>query len=80
MRCYNSSQLGHMAKKCPKNALFCGVSQAARKTLRDSQARMTCGGIVEWKYVKDIVLDTRCSRTLIWKELVPPKKMLEGKL
>ena len=55
-----------MANKCPSNALYCGVSQAARKILEEdthSQARKTCGGIVEGKYVKDILLDTGCSRT-----------------
>ena len=35
-------------------------------------------GVVEGRYVGDILLDTGCSRTLVRRALVPDKKMQEG--
>ena len=37
-------------------------------------------GTVEGKYVKNILLDTGCSRTLVHQKLVPEEVFLEGKL
>ena len=36
-------------------------------------------GTVEGKYVKNILLDTGCSRTLVHWKLVPEEVFLEGK-
>ena len=36
-------------------------------------------GTVEGKYVKTILLDTGCSRTLVHQKLVPEEALLEGK-
>ena len=33
---------------------------------------------MEGRVVGDIVLDTGCSRTLIWKNLVPEAKIVDG--
>ena len=35
-------------------------------------------GVVEGSMVKDILLDTGCSRTLVRKDLVPQDKLLQG--
>ena len=39
---------------------------------------ITRGGVVEGRFVTDILLDTGCSRTLVKKDLVPPGKIREG--
>ena len=36
-------------------------------------------GTVEGKYVKNILLDTGCSRTLVHRKLVPEEVLLKGK-
>ena len=36
-------------------------------------------GTVEGKYVKNILLDTGCSRTLVHRKLVPEEAFLEGR-
>ena len=36
-------------------------------------------GTVEGKYVKNILLDTGCSRTLVHQKLVPEEAFLEGR-
>ena len=68
--CYNCGQKGHISPKCPNNAFFCGT--------RNKRQGTKCHGVVEGRYVSDILLDTGCSRTLIRKELVPAKKVQEG--
>ena len=68
--CYNCGQRGHISPKCPNNAFFCGT--------RNKRQGTKCHGVVEGRYVSDILLDTGCSRTLIRRELVPAKKVQEG--
>ena len=41
------------------------------------EARRT--GLVEGKQVRNLLLDTGCTRTLVRKELVPSKNMIEWK-
>ena len=41
------------------------------------EARRT--GLVEAKQVRNLLLDTGCTRTLVRKELVPSKNMIDGK-
>ena len=45
--------------------------------LRAVKARVYCRGLVEEKQVKDIVLDTGCSKSMVQQELVPPNKISE---
>ena len=41
---------------------------------------MLRNGRIEGKQVRDILLDTGCDRTLVWKELVPVEKMVQGEV
>ena len=66
-----------MARQCPGNALFCTDQAETAET--QPQAGVMQAGVIEGRYVKGIVLDTGCSRTLVKKTLIDDKKMLEGK-
>ena len=58
--------------KCPNKAMFCG-------TKRESNPSLQRRGVVEGKYVQDILLDTGCSKTLlVHQKLVPEGKVLPG--
>ena len=71
--CYNCGQKGHTSTRCPTDALFCG---GRRSHLQEQGVRRH--GVVEGQYVRDVVLDTGCSRTLVREDLVPSQKMQEG--
>ena len=71
--CFNCGQKGHVSTRCPSNALFCGAQGR-----RPQEQGVRRHGVVEGRYVGDILLDTGCSRTLVRKDLVPDKKMREG--
>ena len=73
LTCYNCNKRGHVASKCPNKALYCGLRNAHDSTLKKS-------GVVEGKYVKDILLDTGCSMTLVHHKLVPEHKVLPGEV
>eukprot|EP00731_Ephydatia_muelleri_P013996 Em0007g1306a len=61
-----------MLYKCPNKAMFCGLKRGSNPSLQRP-------GALEGKHVKDILLDTGCSKTLVRQELVPEGKMLPGK-
>ena len=46
--------------------------------MRQEQKGLVRAGVVEGRYVGDVVLDTGCSRTLVRKELVAAKKVMDG--
>ena len=70
MRCCGAS---HVAMRCPDRALFCGDGSRSGLGCMGSSWQGICRkGLVEGRYVTDILLDTRCSRTLVLQELVPP--------
>ena len=71
--CYNCNKRGHVSSRCPSKALYCGLRNAHNSTLERS-------GLVEGKYVKDILLDTGCSKTLVHHKLVPERKVLSGEV
>ena len=39
---------------------------------------MAQAGLVEGTAVSDILLDTRCTRTMVWSDLVPEDSLLPG--
>ena len=82
LRCYNCGRWGHVASKCPHNAMYCATGhRALKQPIADGRERRyetsRCG-VVEGRAVTDVLLDTRCSRTVVRKELVPQKKMIDG--
>ena len=84
VRCFNCQEKGHVAVRCPHNALFCeeqdgGQSVQERRPCTDSSGFYQ-RGVVEGHMVEDILLDTGCSRTLVHQALVPREKVLEGQV
>ena len=73
VRCFNCGRAGHVATRCPNDALFCGVEENQSKGVYRS-------GVVERQYVKDILLDTGCTRTLVRRGLVPRENMQDGEV
>ena len=77
VECFNCHQKGHMSYNCPNNAMLCeGAQVKIRKNW--SNQEVSRPGKIEGKAVKDILLDTGCSRTLVHKDHVPMGKVLEG--
>ena len=56
--------------QCPGNALFCHGHRWQRRQ------GLTLHGVVEGQVADDILLDTGCSKTLVWRELLPQGKIL----
>ena len=79
LRCFNCKQRGHIAKNSSHQVMYC--KQNKRLSPIQYMKREECGilqpGIVEvWEAV-DIRLDTGCSKTLVWRDLVNEEEMLE---
>ena len=69
--CFNCNKWGHIASRCPIKAMYCGLRKEGNAVLQRS-------GVVEGRYVQNILLDTGCSKTLVHNKLVPECKMLPG--
>ena len=77
VECFNCHQKGHMSYNCPNNAMLCEGAQV--KVRRNwSNQEVSRPGKIKGKPVKDILLDTGCSRILVHKDHVPMGKVLEG--
>ena len=82
IECFNCHQKGHYVSNCPQRALFCMERQMDHKgqsIMKKSQVQDN-PGMVEGKPVKSILLDTGCSRTLVWKDLVLQHKLIQGEV
>ncbi|XP_011406925.1 PREDICTED: uncharacterized protein LOC105314452 [Amphimedon queenslandica] len=69
VKCYSCGNLGHMSMQCPDKAWFCGGGIPKRMS-RSSV-------LVERTRVKDIVLDTGFTRTMVRCDLVPEDELIE---
>ena len=58
-----------MASKCPEKVMYCTKRHRGNSTLQRK-------GQVEGREVNDIVLDARCSKTIVHHNLVPQTKQL----
>jgi len=79
VQCFNCYQKGHYVSNCPSNALFCRENlpgKVGEQTRAGTE--LTRKGSVEGRAMDNILLDTRCSRTLVHQEWVPRGRMLDG--
>jgi len=87
VKCFNCGRRGHISTRCPRDAMFCevgpgqgrldGGDQPQQKGVSGKSGRAR-SGLVEGRRVDDILLDTGCSKTLVRRDLIPEKKVLEG--
>ena len=77
--CTKCKRRGHTTSQCRKKALFCnaGKRQSIYKKADPEEQRLLRRGTVEGKTVKDIQLDTGCSRTVVRSDLID-KKIVDG--
>ena len=87
IECSNCRQKGHYSSNCPDRSLFCverrvghrgDTSIRERKETTRTMLGIMKPGIVEGHPVKDILIDTGCSRTMVHEKNVPPGKVLQG--
>ena len=71
-RCFECGKLGHISTRCPSRALYSEGRQCpgGEGMLPDSGA-IHRSGTVDGSPMTDILLDTRCTRTLVHQRLVP---------
>ena len=73
--CFKCKARGHIARNCPK-ALFClGQGRQSRRS-----GELLLRGEVEGHSVKDIQLDTGCTRTVVRSDLVDKRKIVGGEV
>ena len=72
IHCYNCGKKGHISRNCSSNAL-CGMEW--------EEVGLKRRGTVEGTEVRDIMLDTGCTRTMVQGDLISKDKIhvLEGK-
>ena len=87
IECFNCRQKGHYSSNCPDCSLFCverHVGHRGDTSIRERKetTRTMLGNMkprtVEGHPVKDILIDTGCSRTMVHEKNVPPGKVLQG--
>ena len=79
LRCYNCHQVGHVAARCPsKAAMYCQDGGGGNRPIARSgkqKGDISRRGAVEGVEVRDILLDTGASTTIVRRDLVPEAKM-----
>ena len=70
IHCYNCGKKGHISWNCPSNALCC---------MEWEEVGLKRRGTVERTEVRDIMLETGCTRTMVRGDLISKDKILEGK-
>ena len=75
LRCYTCDGKGHTSKQCPSKALFCRNRNELRSTVKDTVLRQ---GVVNGFLVGDLLLYTRYSKPIVWRDLVGEEQWLEG--
>ena len=79
--CYECGKLGHFATRCPSRALYgegrpCYGPEAGPR----QNGRVCRSGTVDGERVRDILLDTGCTRTLVHQRLIPEDKKTSGEV
>ena len=75
LRCYTCDGKGHTSKQYPSKAIFCGNKNKPRGVVEGTVLRQ---GVVNGFLVDDLLLDTGCSKTLVWRDLVGEEQWLWG--
>lgn len=82
---FNCHKKGHYSSNCPHRAMFCterrvGVYGQVSVEKRPAQVKpgVVQSGKVEGCPVDNILLDTGCSRTLVYRKYVPENRIQEG--
>ena len=71
VNCCKCGKQGHVASRCPEKAMYCVNGRHCNST----HQRV---GLVEGRVVKNVVLDTGCSKTIVHHSLVPEEKLVTG--
>ena len=80
-RCFECGKFGHILTQCPARALYGeGIQACKRAESPDRHNALYRGGTVDGRYVRDILIDTGCTRTLVHQSLVSPRKMITGEV
>ena len=83
-RCFHCQQRGHFAAHCPNNAtLYCeGEDKSSVDVSAPHQGEKGIfrRGVVDGVYIKDILLDTGASRSMIREDILPPDHRVDGEV
>ena len=78
--CALCNERGHIALRCPKNALVVKESDEEGGENHGVVGEIVVRGKVDGQEVDDILVDTGCARTLVLKSLVVPSKLTGGEM
>ena len=83
-RCFHCQQRGHFAANCPNNAtLYCegeDKSSVDASAPHQGEKGIFRRGVVDGVYIKDILLDTGASRSMIREDILPPDHRVDGEV